>query len=439
MKRAMTIARREYLTTVKRRAFLFTVIFMPVYFTGITALTGGFASSEVRRNIRETNAVGVVDSSGAFANAPDSIKTEVADEKKDANIKVVGSQQQQQAENIQRITTYSAVVRRFASQQDGERALRAGEIRQLLVVPQRFLETGEMRRYKTRQSVFSSGDERMMTRWVSRSMIRGLVDSVREEVTVRPTRRLELYTLDRTTDTFTKYDDAREMVSVFLPILIVALLGTSIITGGQYLLQGVSEERESRILESLLCTVSTDDIMVGKLVGLGGAGLTMVGVWTAVGAYLGAPYLALTQTNVPVTLAVFGVVYFLLGYVFYGSIMTAIGAITSNLREAQQYAMLFTFSVFAPFVVMWLILERPEGPVATIMSIFPLTAATTMLMRLATGFAVPAWQLAASIGMMLLAAWFALVAGSKVFRLGLLLYGKTPNLPEIMKWIGSRG
>ena len=126
-KRAMTIARREYLTTVKRRAFLFTVIFMPVYFAGITTLTGSFASNEVRRNIRETSAVGVVDSSGAFTNAPDSIKTEMADGNRDSNVRVIGGQRRQQAQAIERITTYSAVVRRYASQDEGQQALRRCE------------------------------------------------------------------------------------------------------------------------------------------------------------------------------------------------------------------------------------------------------------------------------------------------------------------------
>ncbi len=440
MKRAMTIARREYLTTVKRRAFLFTVIFMPAYFAFITTITGSFANKEVRRNLQETNAVGVVDSSGLLASAPTEIQTRVADEKKSQNMKVLGSNAGKAQEAIESFTTFTATVKRFPTADDGLRALRDGSIRQLLVVPPNFGESGSMRRYKVRQGVFgSSSDEAIFTRWVQRALLTGLTDSVRTEIIVRPARNLDLYTLDKATDRFQLFDDTRELVSFLLPILIVALLGTSIITGGQYLLQGVSEERESRILESLLCTVSTDDIMVGKLVGLGGSGLTLVAVWTLVGLYFGSPFLLLTQTHVPVSLALFGVLYFFLGYVFYGSIMTAIGAITNNLREAQQFAMAFTFGVFAPFIVMWLILERPDGPVAVVMSMFPLTASTTMLMRLATGYAVPAWQLAGSIGIMLLAAWGALAAGSKVFRLGLLLYGKTPNLPEILKWIGSKG
>lgn len=440
MKRAMTIARREYLTTVKRRAFLFTVIFMPAYFAFITTITGSFANKEVRRNLRETNAVGVVDSSGLLASAPTEIQTRVADEKKSQNMKVLGSNAGKTQEAIESFTTFTATVKRFATADEGLSALRDGSIRQLLVVPPNFGETGSMRRYKVRQGVFgSSSDEAIFTRWVQRGLLKGLTDSVRTEIIVRPSRNLDLYTLDKGTDRFQLFDDTRELVSILLPILIVALLGTSIITGGQYLLQGVSEERESRILESLLCTVSTDDIMVGKLIGLGGSGLTLVAVWTAVGLYFGSPFLLLTQTHVPTSLALFGVLYFFLGYIFYGSIMTAIGAITNNLREAQQFAMAFTFGVFAPFIVMWLILERPDGPVAVVMSMFPLTASTTMLMRLGTGYAVPAWQLALSIGIMLLSAWGAMAAGSKVFRLGLLLYGKTPNLPEIMKWIGSKG
>ena len=439
MKRSMTIARREFLTTVKRRAFLFTVIFLPAYFAFIFGVTGKFASDEMRRNVRETDKVGVVDASGAFANAPRFIRTQLEENKQDGDVKVLAPQQQKQQEQARRLTTYSAQVVFYPDTEAATSALRARQIRQLLVVPADFLASGRLQRYKLRESVFGSSDERMFTRWVSEALLVGRADSTLTDRIVRPNRNMELFTLERANDQFVKFDDQKEMLSVFFPLVIVGLLGTAIITGGQYLLQGVSEERESRILESLLATVSTDDIMVGKLIGLGGAGLALVATWTAVATYFGGPLLAVANMHVPPVLFVSGILYFLLGYLFYASIMTAIGAITNNLREAQQFAMAFTFSVFLPFVVMWIILERPEGAVATIMSLFPMTAPTTMMMRLATGYAVPMWQLGLSLALLAGAAWLALKAGSRVFRVGLLLYGKTPNLPEILKWVSSRG
>jgi ABC-2 type transport system permease protein len=213
------------------------------------------------------------------------------------------------------------------------------------------------------------------------------------------------------------------------------LLSIAIVTGGQYLLQGVTEEKESRILESLLCTVTPEELMFGKLVGLGGAGLTLVAAWSAMGAYLGGPIAMAANFHLSPLLVVFGVTYFLLGYLFYASLMTGIGAVASNLREANQMALMFTFGNFIPFYMLTKIIGHPDSQLAVALSIFPMTAPTTMLMRLAASdMGVPPWQIAVSLAVLAGAAWLAVVASARVFRIGLLLYGKTPNLPEILRW-----
>ncbi len=428
MKRARTIARREYLTTIKRRAFLFTVIFIPIYFSFIMTFTSKMAMDEAKRTMKETTSVGVVDSSGMFAMAPSELHTET---ETSGGPKLMGSS----PEIASLVTTGVKSYPDFAA---GEQALRAKDIRQLLVVPPDFVQTGRLRRYLIKQSVFGGASDRLYGRWVSTGLLSGRVDSLTSERISRPLNGMQSFTLDRITDSFLLYDDRKELFTLFIPIAIAGLLATSILIGGQYLLQGVSEERESRILESLLCTVSTDDIMVGKLIGLGGAGLTMVGVWTVAGLYLAGPQMALAQVHLPPALFLFGFVYFLLGYLLYASIMTAIGAITTNLREANQYAMLFTFSIMIPVILMWAIVGRPEGQLATALSLIPFTAPTATVMRLGTGYPIPAWQLATSVGLLALTAFLTMKAGSKVFRIGLLLYGKTPNLPEIMKWVSSK-
>jgi ABC-2 type transport system permease protein len=208
------------------------------------------------------------------------------------------------------------------------------------------------------------------------------------------------------------------------------------VIGGQYLLQGVAEEKESRILESMLCTVNASELLAGKLFGLGAAGLTIVGAWITMGALLGGPVLALAQVHVRPAMLALAVVFFLLGYLFYGSIMTGIGAITNNMREAQQFAFLFTFMNFIPFYLMTSIVGRPDSGVALGLSLFPPMAPVAMMLRLsAPSSAVPAWQIALSIGLLAGAAWLALFISARLFRIGLLMYGKTPTLPEILRWV----
>ena len=140
--------------------------------------------------------------------------------------------------------------------------------------------------------------------------------------------------------------------------------------------------------------------------------------------------------HVPPALVALAVLYFLLGYLFYGGIMTGIGAITNNMREAQQFAFLFTFMNFIPFYLMTSIIGRPDSGVALGLSMFPPMAPVAMILRLcAPSAAVPAWQIALSLALLAGSAWLVLIGSARLFRTGLLMYGKTPTLPEILRWV----
>jgi ABC-2 type transport system permease protein len=173
------------------------------------------------------------------------------------------------------------------------------------------------------------------------------------------------------------------------------------------------------------------------MMGLGSAGLTLVGVWIAAGAFSSASVLSFIHVSVPVSLLVLGLLYFLLGYVFYASIMMAIGALTSNLREATQFSGYLTILNVCPFWAMAVFINTPNSPFAVGMSLFPPTAATSMMLRMSasvvSGAVIPPWQIALSLGLLGLSGIITLMLGSKLFRLGMLLYGKAPNLPEIMR------
>jgi ABC-2 type transport system permease protein len=208
-----------------------------------------------------------------------------------------------------------------------------------------------------------------------------------------------------------------------------------IMMGGSYLLQGLAEEKQSRILESLLCALSVEELLAGKLLGLGAAGLTLVGVWMAAGLILGAPQLAAGPIPLSPELLVLAVVYFVLGYLFYASLMGAIGAVTNDLREAQQIAAMLSFMNAIPLILLVVILAHPSGAVAVGLSLFPPTAPTAMMLRLgAPSSSVAPWQIGLSLVLLAGSGWLVLRGAARVFRIGLLMYGKTPSLPEILRW-----
>jgi ABC-2 type transport system permease protein len=427
--RALTIARREYRTTIRRKAFLFTVFVTPAYFAFVMWASVKPQVDEQVRSMKNFSSLGVVDSSGAFANAAREITTDAAADENPFK--------PQAAKPAKRDTVrhYQTDVRFFADQNEGEAALHAGSINQLLVIPADFITTGHLRRYALKSNLFSSSEERIVSRWMVRGLLSGSVDSARIERVARPARGMALYTLNRE-GRFELKDDARELADFMLPFMLGILLSMCIVTAGQYLLQGVAEEKESRILESLLCTVTAEDLMVGKLIGLGGAALTLVGSWVAMGALLGTPMAMMAQMHFTPVLLVAMLAYLLLGFLFYASLMTGIGAITNNMREAQQFAFMFTFANFIPFIMLTMILGHPDGPVAVGLSMFPPTAATSMVLRMAApGAGVPIWQIALSLALLAGTAALTLMAAARVFRVGLLMYGKTPNLPEILRWV----
>ena len=420
-KKVWTIARREYLATVKRKAFIFTALGTPAYFAVVMMFSIGSSVGERLDQLQSFHTLGVVDSTGLFANAEREI---------DTTIRLDDNPFAQEIETKQ----FKTQVQFYESFEDAELALRAEDLSQVLVIPPDYLETGELRRYARKSSIFSGADRRPISAWIVRSLLSDRVTDEEAARIARPTSRMDLYALDAEGQ-FTMNDDRRDLVSFLLPFGFSMLLGLCIVVGGQYLLFGVANEKESRILESLLCNVSAEELLGGKLIGLGSAGLTLVAFWFALGApFVGAAAIAV-PISIPPILIVAALLYFALGYLFYASIMTGIGGITSNMREAQQFAMWFSFANFAPFIMITMILSNPNGALPTFLSMFPPTAATAMMLRMtAPSSAVPLWQLGLSLALLAAAAYFTLLFMARIFRVGLLMYGKTPNLPEILRW-----
>lgn len=429
VKKVGIIARREYLTTVRRKAFLFTLLLMPtVFYIAIYYSTQSQIKQEMAK-LSESRIAAVVDSSGMYASAPLAYDYQAPPE---LTLDPLASTKPRPEPKRVPVT-----LRRFSDQKVALDSLEAGHVKSVLVVSSDFMTSGRLRVYEKDTRAFTnSGDLRPFTVWLTRYLLTSEADSTRIERTLWMSRGLDYYTQDREGHWAIK-DDARALLGFFLPFGLAFLLGMSIVLGGQYLLQGVSEEKESRILESLMCSVTPGELLTGKLIGLGSAGLTLVGVWLLAGAISGGGALAAVHVSVPASLVLLAIGYFLVGYLFYASIMMGVGAMTSSLREATQFSGYLTILNICPLWLTGVFLNAPNSGSAVFMSLFPPTAATSMMLRMSasavSGAVIPPWQIATSLALLAASGVVTLMLGSKLFRLGMLLYGKSPNLPEIMR------
>lgn len=237
--------------------------------------------------------------------------------------------------------------------------------------------------------------------------------------------------------------DVALTASFLAPILFVTLFMISIFITSGYLLQSVTEEKENRVVEIVLSSVPSLPLMAGKILGLGAAGLAQVVFWV-LSALAGIALLGDRLGNVgdlqpePAVIAL-AVLYFVLGYLAYGAIFAAIGALAPGSREAQQYSGFFGFLAAIPFVMMAGFLGDPQSPLVIGLALFPMTAPTAMLLVLGLADEIPwllvAGSLASLAAFTLVATW----ASGRIFRATVLLYGSRPSLRSILAAVRPSG
>lgn len=217
---------------------------------------------------------------------------------------------------------------------------------------------------------------------------------------------------------------------------------------GQLVLQNVVREKQSRVVELLLSSISPRELMAGKILGFGALGMVQALLWVAiglllllfVGPYLGVPVLpllAVLLANMPWGMFALYLLYFALGYLLIASLSAALGATMTDYLSGQQFQqVIITLPSMIPFFIVSLLLQEPNGTVARVFSYLPLTSAGTMMMRLAVG-AISPWEILASLLVLLLSSWLAIRVAGKIFEISILLYGKSVSLREIWRWARS--
>ncbi len=305
----------------------------------------------------------------------------------------------------------------WPSREEAASALMAGRIAQFYVIPADFVETGELILIVNRFAPISSSAERNA---ISYLLSANLVDDPeRAAAVVEPLWSVEVHRL------VPQEAGPRENVlSTVVPIAVILIFYVVLIFTGTNMLQSVTREKENRTAEVLLVSLRPRELLLGKVLGLAVIALAQVAFW------VGGGVLALDQARqmisaaasfaLPAGFFVWGLLYFVLGYLLYAALMAGLGALAPTAREGNQLIFVMLAPLIVPLIASSVFVEAPNGPLATFLSLFPLTAPVSMVTRLAVA-EVPLWQPLVGLVLLAASAYLVIVLAGRLFRADTLL------------------
>lgn len=431
MSKIFLIIRREYLSRVKNKSFLLVTFLVPLFLIGIYALMILVTANSFKNN---QATVHVVDQSGVFDGRLES------------------------TDRVTYIMTDGEV------EAEKSRLAETNESKQyLLIIPESLSDrfSVELLSPETPGMAVQSAVENQLEQLLRdyRLEASGIDSATLSSIDPRITVSAKELTADGEKDSST---GATMGIAMFLSIMIYMTL---FIYGAQ-VMRGIIEEKQSRIVEVIISSVKPFQLMMGKIIGIGLVGLTQFILWIilsgglmavassmfmdtdaitegmAAGAQyqegMGGEIMGALDTIDLGAIALWFLVYFLGGYLLYSALFAAVGSAVDNETETQQFMFPITMPLLLAYMLSFgVLINDPHGSVAFWLSMIPLTSPVAMLVRIPYG--VPEWQILLSvvllIGGFILATWFA----SRIYRVGILMYGKKASYKELMKWFRYKG
>ncbi|MGD1118575.1 MAG: ABC transporter permease [Dehalococcoidales bacterium] len=399
MNKTYLIFNHEFRTTLRRVGFIVMTFIVPL----IALLAIGayhVISGAVKPSVKITD-IGYVDKVGGFSNFTSQ-----------GNIVLVP----------------------YASTDEANQALSAKAIKEYFVISPQYMQYGLLNYYTLEKQLTPP----QATLTAIKNFLTGnlLADKVPNTTIALVEESLNVVAT-RLTDSGAVSPEQGGIGNLLIPGIFSLLLVLSITFASSYLIQGLGDEKENRLIEVLLSSVSVRQLIIGKVLGLGAAGLLQVLVWV-----ISAPLLLglasssiggfFASLKVTPGFMILCLTYFILGYLLFAMISTAIGAMSPSAREGQQFATLFTLPAIAPLWFSSTILLFPNSPVWVVFTIFPITAPVVLMLRLGATD-VAAWQIIVSILVILLSITGGMLLTARIVRTYLLMYGKRPSLGEIVR------
>lgn len=312
---------------------------------------------------------------------------------------------------------------------EARRLLDNNSISSYIIIPSDFLKVGKVSYYsKVQLSSFSSANMNL-ERILSDIIIESLLDDkgVSKETINKVKKPIEMERI-----TVTKKGDEVETPFSFVGNYLLPLfLFMSIMNAGGYLLNGIIEEKENKVVEVLLSTISPTELLSGKIVGLGGLGILQVGIWITgvviITSFLKIPLVSLEK-------GILIMILFILGYLFYSSIFAMIGSISTSTRDSQQISALVSFIVFIPLLLFFGIVQNPNMTFIRILGMIPPFIPTIMIMRILLS-EVSLIDIIISMIILSLSVIVSAKVASKIFKIGILMHGQKPSFNEVLRWV----
>jgi len=389
MDKLLLIARREYVSNIRRPGFLFGTFGLPLIMVGLFVLISAISIQSLST---VSDQVGYGDASGVLA------------------------------AGVGRPDNFTP----FASEDEAQAAFDAGTVGAVIVIPENYMSTGDVTFYVKSDITEALSDN--LSGYIRANLQTGLNPEEAERL-INPVE-LSVRALDSG-----RVVNSSGVIALFLaPIIfsVVFMMGTQITSG--YLMSSVVEEKSSRLVEMLVTSVSPGQLLGGKIIGLGLLGLTQLFIWIAGGLLiiaLGQSTAVLAGFSFPSDFLLLSLTYFILGYLLISSIMAGVGAVVGSEQESRQIAGLFTLPLVLPYFFIFQFITEPDGTLAVFFSLFPLTSPIANVLRL--GFtSVPAWQVIASFALLIVSCIFTTWISARIFRWALLRYGKRPSLRQLI-------
>lgn len=417
MKNIILIAKREFFTQVKKKSFIILTLLTPlliIVFGGVVSLM--FQANETQMQIS------VIDKSGLFK---DRLKS-------DQNIRYVFSSEETEKSLIKALETTE-------------------EMNAVMIIPKKEI-------HELENSI-----EILTNKNLSNEARRNIAGNISEIIKAEKINALGISTAQiedlnkgvnlhvvNVLEKEKKQDSFLVGVKSGLSIFLMYCVFTFIMMYGIRVMRSVLEEKNNRVVEILISSVKPFELMMGKILGVTGVALVQFGVWVVmifasvmtlgssnVGMVSGVAEVqmvlsALSQINYGLILFVF-VIYFLLGYLFYSAMYAAIGSAVDNETETQQFTLFAILPMMLGFYGSITIMNNPDGPMSFWLSMIPFTSPIAMLARIP--FDVPIWELVLSIVILLVSTLGMVFIASKIYRVGILMYGNKVTLKELWKWM----
>jgi len=419
MRKIWLVIKREYITSVKTKGFVFATFGVPVLFAGIMVISIVVATRQTDHTLK----LAIVDDAGGLGTP---VGENLAREKLDN-----GKPRFEITKTLDRPQSGSSVREELHARVNG------GQLDGYLVISKDFasveFHTKNASDFMLYGPVESAVNHAVIARRLSDKGFR--LDNVAEVM-----KGIDLKVIK-----VTQQGEAEDKGQTFVTGLILAmLLYMTLIMYGVFTMRSVLEEKTTRIVEVLVSAVRPFQLLLGKIIGVAGVGFTQYLIWIATGLLIAArggaiaasvrPGASFPSVHVPVSLLIYLAVYFVLGYFLYASLYAAVGAACSNEQDAQQLQLVVTLPLVFGFIMYQAVLRDPSSTLSFVLTEIPFFSPILMVMRMAAQ-TPPFWQIALSIFILAVTTLGVIYFSSRVYRVGILMYGKRPSVVEIFRWL----